>query len=626
MVDISVKNLVKAFEVDKNILDGLSFEILKGERVGILGKNGVGKTTLFNILTGSLDWNEGEISITPGARIGLMSQIPDYPESYTAEDVLRAAHARQFGLGRKLEDLSSQMRIDISPELMRQYDRTHAMFESLGGYNLDTLRNKVANGLDIPESMRGQRFRDLSGGEQTRVNLARLILEDTDILLLDEPTNHLDMRSTEWLEEYLLKFRGTVLVISHDRYFLDSVVTRTIEIRKGKAEFYSGNYSFYVDEKRRREDELLAKYNKEQAEIKRLTRSADRLYQWGTGNKKLMQKSFAIRSRIERMSRTNRPDSEKKIHGRIETKSFKGDMVIEVRDLAKSYDDKKLFEGVSLQVTGGERIAIIGDNGAGKSTFVKILIEEEQADKGRIKIGPSVRMAYLPQIITFNDPNRSVLETLIYDQDCTPQTARNRLGAFKFQGEDAFAPVSTLSGGEKSRLKLCMLMKEDINLLILDEPTNHLDIDSREWMEDVLEDYGEALIFIAHDRYLISRFATRIWVFGEGTLRDFRGTFEEYKRFRENEFRFRQIEKAKAGEKKEKPKQKRQKSPARQLEKLEREIEKLENENAYIIRQEAIYASDYEKLLELQDKRRDLERQLEELYGSWEELAEKNEE
>lgn len=624
MVDISVKNLVKAFEVDKNILDGLSFEVLRGERVGILGKNGVGKTTIFNILIGTLEYDEGEISVAPGARLGLMSQIPNYPESYTADDVLRTAHGRQFELGRRLEELSRRMRSDTSKELMGQYDRAHAMYEALGGYNLDTLRNKVANGLDVTERMRGQKFRELSGGEQTRVNLARLILEDTDILLLDEPTNHLDMRSTEWLEEYLLKYRGTVLAISHDRYFLDTVVTRTIEIRKGKAEFYSGNYSFYVDEKRRREEELLEKYNKEQAEIKRLGKSAERLAQWGVGNRKLMQKSRAIKSRIERMNRTARPESEKKIRGHIETKAFRGDVALEVNGLSKGYSDRMLFDGVELLVTGGERIAIIGDNGAGKSTLIKLIMGVERADSGRVKIGPSVKPVYLPQIVTFDDPGRSVLDTLIFEQDCTPQTARNRLGAFKFQGEDVFAPVATLSGGEKSRLKLCMLMKDDINLLILDEPTNHLDIDSREWMEEVLEGYDEALIFISHDRYLISRFATRLWIFEEGRIRDFRGTFEEYKRFRENEVRFRQIEKI--SEKKKKPVSRRAKSSARQLEKLERDIEKLEKKKSEIDRQEALYASDYEKLLELQSESRDLERQLDELYSCWEELAEKNEE
>ena len=624
MVDISVKNLVKAFEVDKNILDGLSFEVHHGERVGILGRNGVGKTTLFNILTGALDYDEGNISIPSEARLGLMSQIPYYPDSYTVEDVLKAAHSRQYELSKKLESLSFSMQSDSSPELMRQYDLTQTLFESLDGYNLDTERNKVANGLDISDSMRGQQFSTLSGGEKTRVNLARLILENTDILLLDEPTNHLDLKSTEWLESHLQKFRGTVLIISHDRYFLDAVVTRIIEIRNGKCEFYSGNYSFFVVEKQRREEELLKKYEKEQSEIQRLNASANRLAQWGVGNKKLMQKSFAIRSRIERMHKTERPQNERQIHGRLETKSFFGDMVLEVNELSKSYGNKKLFSGVNLKMTAGERIAIIGDNGTGKSTFIKLLMGEESPETGSIKIGPSVKKAYLPQTVSFSVPNRSVLDTLIYDQNCTPQTARNRLGAFKFQGEDVFTPVTLLSGGEKSRLKLCMLMKDEVNLLILDEPTNHLDIDSREWIEGVLENYDEGLIFISHDRYFIDRFATRIWVLEDNSITDYHGSLEEYRQYIENRDRNRQIERSKNREKsgKEKIRPKRGKSPSKQLEKLEQEIQKLEHEKADIIAEETAYASDYEKLLELQSEHRTVEAHLAELYDEWAGLAE----
>lgn len=624
MVDISAKNLIKAFDVEKNILDGLSFDVLRGERVGILGKNGVGKTTLFNILAGTLDYDSGEIIVSSEARLGLMSQIPIYPEHYTAEDVLRGAHKRQYDLSDRLSELRERMDTDSSPEILSQYDKTHALFETLGGYSLDTERNKVANGLLISENMRSQIFATLSGGEKTRVNLARLILEDTDILLLDEPTNHLDMKSTEWLEGYLQRFKGTVLIISHDRYFLDTVVNRTIELKNGAAEFYSGNYSFYVDEKKRRDDELEKKYLKEQTEIKRLSDSADRLYQWGTGNKKLMQKSFAIQSRIERMNRTERPDQEKKIRGTVARRTFHGDTVLSAKDVSKSFDGRTLFENIDLEMAGGEGIAIIGDNGVGKSTFIKMIMGEELPDNGRIKIGPSVKSAYLPQIVTFNSPERSMLDTLIFDQDCSPQSARNRLGAFKFHGDDVLTPVNRLSGGERSRLKLCMLMKDGINLMILDEPTNHLDIASREWIEEVLEEYSEALIFISHDRYFISRFATRIWNLQDGIIKDFRGTFEEYKRYTENQVRYVQIEKDKKA--KSKPKIRSRKSPEKQMKKLEADISGLEDQKAEISPQEIEFSSDYEKLIELQNKNQELDVKLTQLYESWEELAEEIEE
>ena len=618
MIDIGVKDLVKAYEVDKNILDGLDLLVQQGERVGILGKNGAGKTTLFKILTGQIDHDTGEVSIAAGKRIGLISQIPVYPAGYLTEDVLRDAHRRQYDLQSRLDQLSKQLETDSSPALLRQYDETLAAFETQGGYQLDAERNRVAGGLDITDEQRAQPFSTLSGGEQTRVNLARLILEDTDILLLDEPTNHLDMRSTAWLEEYLQKFPGTVLVISHDRYFLDSVTKRTVEIVHGKSEFYSGNYSFYVDEKARREAERLKRYDKEQGEVNRLQAAADRLHAWGTGNKRLAQKSKSIQTRIARMDRTKRPERQKALKGKLEETEFFGDIVFTLQDVSKAYGERTLFERVDLTVTGGERIGIIGDNGAGKTTFIKALIGEERPDGGEIRFGPSVKRAYLPQHVTFENPERSILDTMIYE-GYTPQGARDRLGAFQFYGEDVNTPVSLLSGGEKSRLRLCMLLGQAINLLILDEPTNHLDLYAREWVETILDDYGEALLFVSHDRYFVSRLATRIWLLENGTLTDYRCGFEEFQEKRANEGRFEQIQREAA--RKEKKKSKRSRSPEKELARLEREIAILEQERDDLTALEAESATDFEALLSIQEKRTELEEKLETSYNEWETAA-----
>ena len=382
--------------------------------------------------------------------------------------------------------------------------------------------------------MRSQIFDSLSGGEKTRVNLGRLILEDTDILLLDEPTNHLDLRATEWLEEYLDRYKGTVLAISHDRWFLDRVVRRVIEIRDGKAEFYSGNYSFYVVEKERRYQEQLKQYEKEQAKIGQLEKAAEQLRIWAySGNDKIFKRAQSMEKRIERMRTTDRPTKERKLEMGFGEWEFRGDEVLTVKDLKKSFDGRTLFDHVDLEVVGGERIALLGDNGAGKSTLLKILLGEEQPDSGKLRFGPTVKIGYLPQIVHFDHPERNLVDTLIYAQDCSTQTARNRLAAFNFRGEDVFKPVSALSGGERSRLRLCMLMDEKINLLILDEPTNHLDIDSREWIEGAVEDYGGNLLFVSHDRYFINRFATRVWMLEDGKVTDFRGTFQEYRAARE---------------------------------------------------------------------------------------------
>ena len=459
MIDISVNSLVKSFELGKNILDGLSFTIDSGERVGILGHNGCGKTTLFRILTGELPCDEGEVMIAPSKRIGLISQIPVYPEGWTTEDVLKDAHRRLYAISQRMDELTLMMETDQSPALLREYDRLSDDFRRLGGYEMEAERNRVANGLDIPAAMRAQPFDSLSGGEKTRVNLARLILEDTDILLLDEPTNHLDLHATEWLEDYLLRFKGTVLAISHDRYFLDRVVQRSIEINEGKAELYSGNYSFYVQERQRRFDEKLKKYEKDQAKIEQLTRAAEQMHLWAfMGNDKLHKRAFSMEKRIEKLQKSEKPTEQKKLNVKFRQREFNGDEALVIEDVSKSFGARKLFDSLSLSVTGGERIALIGDNGTGKSTLLTLIMGQETPDTGYLYRGPAVRTAYLPQIVTFSVDSRSALDTMLYDCRCQPQEARDRLAAFGFRGEDVFTPVGALSGGERSRLRLCMLM------------------------------------------------------------------------------------------------------------------------------------------------------------------------
>ena len=414
MIDIAVKGIVKAFEVDKNILDGISFEVNEGERVGLLGKNGAGKTTLFKVIVGELDSDEGEVVLGTGKRAGLISQIPVYPPEYTTEDVLKTAHNAVFAIRAKMERIEQQMSAGEDYDA-REYDRLSAEFERLGGYDVDFERDKVANGLDIPADMRARLFSQLSGGEKTRVNLARLILENTDILLLDEPTNHLDLHATEWLEEYLTKFKGTVLTISHDRYFLDKVVTRVVEIVNGKAEFYSGNYSFYVDEKEARYEEQLRKYEKEQAKIAQLEKSAEQLRVWAfQGMDKTFKRAKSMEKRIERMRQTERPRKEKAMKARFGEREFNSDELFSIKGLKKSFGSKVILNGVELEVAGGERIALIGDNGTGKSTFINMLMGREKPDEGFIKMGPAAKGAYLEQQVRFDHPERSVLDTMLY--------------------------------------------------------------------------------------------------------------------------------------------------------------------------------------------------------------------
>ena len=631
MIDISVSNLVKEFEVGHKILDGLTFQVDTGERVGLLGPNGCGKTTLLRILTGVMDYDEGDVVIAPGKRMGLISQIPVYPAGYTVEDVLATAFEPLREMEREMAALAEQMGEGTDPALLARYDKLTAAFEAAGGYETDTKTNKVCNGLTIPQSMREQLFDKLSGGEKTRVNLARLILEDTDILLLDEPTNHLDLRATEWLEEYLDKFKGTVLTVSHDRYFLDKVVNRIVEIQAGKAEFYSGNYSFYVVEKERRYEEKLRQYEKEQAKIEQLEKAAEQMRVWAySGMDKTFKRVKSMEKRIERMRTTDRPTRERKMEVRFGEREFRGDEVLTIKGLTKSFGDRTLFSNLGLEVAGGERIALLGDNGSGKTTLLKILLGEEEPDAGKVRMGPTVKVGYLPQHVHFDHPERNLVDTLIYEQDCTAQTARNRLAAFKFRGEDVFKPVSALSGGEQSRLRLCMLMDEKINLLILDEPTNHLDIQSREWIEEAVEEYEGNLLFVSHDRYFIDRFASRIWMLEDGHITDFRGNYQEYQAARARGAAGKsasdvQVSVEKVPEPKEKKEKPKRPGGTKNLEKevtaAERAVAKAE-EQMYDLEQQIQEASaDYLKLQELYEQREALEEEILKLYGTWETLS-----
>ena len=620
MIDISVKDLVKSFDADTNILDGITFDVQSGERVGLLGKNGAGKTTLFRILTGEIDYNSGEVRFAPGRKVGLISQIPHYPAGYTVDDVLHTAFAGLEKIKKQMRALEAEMAEHAGAETLKEYDALANRFQVGGGYEMDTQTDKICNGLAIPAEQRGQIFDSLSGGEKTRVNLARLLLEQTDILLLDEPTNHLDMHAVEWLEGYIEKFKGTVLTISHDRYFLDRVVTRIVELHDGKAEFYSGNYSFYVQEKQARFELQLKQYEKEQAKLAQLGFTLERMKGWGINNRTLYRRAMSIQHRMERIEKTDRPTQDKTMRTKFAQRDFFGDEVLSVKGLGKAYDGRTLFSDVELQVAGGERIALLGDNGTGKSTFLKILLGEE-AGAGRIKFGPTVKWAYLPQIIHFAHPERTLLDTMLYEKNCTVQTARDRLGAYLFEGEDVFKTVGSLSGGEQSRLRLCMLMDEKINLLVLDEPTNHLDIDSREWLEDALEDYEGTLIFVSHDRYFVNKFATRIWELENGQIRDYLCGYEKYRSIKEKEAIAAPAPEKPKKEHKEKPKTSGSKMLEKKVRALEREIEKQEALSAELDAKIEAAAADYQELARLMEEKQQAEDTLAQMMEQWEALS-----
>lgn len=625
MADITIQNLTKYYG-DRLILSNLNFDIQSGEKVAILGPNGAGKTTLLHIIAGRLPYDDGHVSIGAGRTVGVIDQMPHYDAAATVEDVLRTAFSRVHAVRTELDALAVQMAEDPHNDLLlRRYGSLQQKLDALGGYDHDFEVDKVCNGLEIPDSQRIQLFSQLSGGEKTRVNLARIILEQTDILLLDEPTNHLDLDAVRWLGDYLESYTGTVVTVSHDRYFLDQCCERIIEIHDTVCDFYAGSYSFYAEERERRYEQRLAEHENQMAERKRLEATARKMHEHGT--EKLAKRAASIEKRIGRMKVTDRPKRQGRMSVSFGDSNYETEDVLKVRGITKSFDGRKILQDVTFNIRNGERVAILGDNGAGKTTLLRIILGEEPADDGVIKKGQGLRPAYLPQQVHFANEGRNLIDTLIYDKNVTMQTARNRLGAFRFSGEDQLKIVRMLSGGEKSRLRLCELMYDPLNMLILDEPTNHLDLMSREWIEEAVEAFTGTLLFVSHDRYFVSRFATRIIYLENGTYTDFTGDYESFLAYRE-----RQKAAAVPAPKtdlpqvpvpNEKPKPKGgTKNIAKKVAVLEREIAQLEERIAALDGEMAECGADAGKLMELMHTREDAETELTDKMAQWETLAE----
>ncbi|NLM72690.1 MAG: ABC-F type ribosomal protection protein [Clostridiaceae bacterium] len=624
-----VLNDVHKYYGTHHVLRGVSFEIFENSVVGLTGKNGAGKTTLFKIISGQEPYDKGDLIIARGRRVGVLDQIPQYPPETTVYQVLESAFDELFKMKEKLNNLEAEMARTNDPIIIKKYGDLLTEFENRGGFQIQTSINKVCNGLNIDEDMLKRKFSKLSGGEKTRVNLGRIILMDSHILLLDEPTNHLDINSVEWLEEYLQTFDGTVVVVSHDRYFLDRVADRIVEIEDGIATVYEGNYSKYAMLKEQRRIEQLRQYEQEQRKIKQLEQAVKRMHDWAnrSDNPKLHKRAFSMEKRLERMQKTAvpKPKKERKLFQAFKSNNFSGAEAVSLKGVTKSFNDKVVLDQVNLLIRKDDRVALLGDNGTGKTTLLRIINGEIVPDSGVITIGPSVKVAYLPQIVTFENPEQTMLEIVQRSLEISEERARNLLAAFLFTGEDVFKRAESLSGGEKSRLKLCILMQHDVNMLILDEPTNHLDIASREWMEEVLEGFDGTILFVSHDRYFIRKFAKTVCELEEGKLYYFDGGYEEYRQWKQYHNQQKQLEAQKRSKEEKQKTDSRIKKPSpktleKKLAKLESEIAGVEERLEQIEKDMEIHSTDYEELNRLLSEKQEFESKHEKLLEEWVEV------
>jgi len=534
MIELALNKLQKYYGATK-VLDDITFEVQTSEKVGIVGSNGCGKSTLLKIIIGSEGYENGNMSFKKGATLGYLEQMPVYPDHFKVIDVLNLAFENIDNVYKELELLEKQLsNVDVAnmDRILNKYSKVQVLYESLGGYEKEEKLSKVCTGLKINDSFKEKLFSQLSGGEKTTIILGKILLQNPDILLLDEPSNHLDLEAMEWLEAYLKDYKGIVIIVSHDRYFLDNVVTKIVEIEDMVSKSYYGNYTAFVDEKERQLKLQMDAFLDQQKKIKEMEKSIAQLRDWGQrgDNGKFFKRAASMQKLLDKLKRIDKPVEDRdSISINSATGNRSGDNVVVVKELCKSYGEKILLDKAELLIRNRESVALLGANGCGKSTLIKILLGINEADYGTAYLGSSIKLGYLPQNIIFEDDSKTILECFREDIVITDGKAREYLARYMFFGEQVFKKVGALSGGERSRLKLAMLMYSEVNFLILDEPTNHLDIDSREELEEFLKEFKGTLMFVSHDRYFINNIASRVVELSEGSLTSYGGNYEYYK-------------------------------------------------------------------------------------------------
>ena len=534
MIEIELNNIKKSYGL-KNILDGFNLVVKSGERVALIGQNGSGKSTIFKIISGQETIDSGKINIRKGPTIGMLNQLYENEDTdIIVKDFLYESFSEILQIEKQLRNLEEKMtyeqNIDLLEIVINKYGKLQEKYQIMGGYEIQEKFNKICSKFNISGKMLSQNYNCLSGGEKTKINLAKLLLKNPDILLLDEPTNHLDFESLNFLEEFVKNYNGTILIVSHDRYFLDKVITKTVLLENGKDNVYNGNYSYFIKEDERRTLAKFENYKNQQKQIEKMKESIKTLRKFGeiAKNEMFFKRAKSIEKKLEKMEVLEKVDlNPRSVDLKFNIENRAGKDVIKIQNLSKRFESKIIFENANMILTYGEKVALIGKNGAGKTSLIKMILGEDFQFSGEIKLGSSILIGYIPQNIIFEN-NKTILDFFLDDNSFTETQARTKLAKYGFRGESVFKKISFLSGGEKVRLLLIKLIQKDIKFLILDEPTNHIDVDTRELLEEALAEYSGTVLFVSHDRYFINKLADRVVNIEEYAIKSYVGNYDDF--------------------------------------------------------------------------------------------------
>ncbi len=629
---LACNNISKSFGIDE-IIKNASFNIEEREKAAIVGINGAGKTTLLRIIMGEYQADSGEVIIAKDRTIGYLAQHQKLSGDNTIYDELLSVKKDIIELEQKIRRLELEMHSKEGVELeavMEAYSKSTHQFELQNGYAYKSEVVGVLKGLGFDESDFEKKMNTLSGGQKTRVALGRLLLSKPDIIMLDEPTNHLDMNSIAWLENYLVNYDGSVIIVAHDRYFLDKVVTKVIEVERGIVSVFSGNYSDYAAKKKQLMDAKLKEYYNQQRDIKHQEEVIAKLKSFN--REKSIKRAESREKLLDKIEVIDKPITEQEtMHFKLEPAKESGNDVLSVEGLSKAFGGNRLFDNVSFEIKKGEKVALIGNNGTGKTTILKIINHIIDADAGKVKLGANVEIGYYDQ-----EHNVLHMDKTAFDEigdaypDMTNTQIRNMLACFLFTGDDVFKKISDLSGGERGRVSLAKLMLSNANFLILDEPTNHLDIMSKEILESALNRYTGTVLYVSHDRYFINKTASRIMELSANTVTNYIGNYDYYLEKRDilapKEVKQVSSEKNTAVKddwKAQKEEQAKLRKRQNDIAKIEKSIEQLEKDNSELDEQLALpeVYSDVKQLMKLNEKKQEIEKKLEKLYEDWEALS-----